>query len=383
MSEFVTSRDPIIRAAQMASERNRAQLMSSFADGGGEAPPVRMRMGSNGQQVNMALDPNSVHVNAPLENFSVMYHNREMIADMILPVIRVKKLSDLFFKYDPTMNFTLAKTDVGSDMGRVGEISPILSTQPYTATRHGLRDYVPQSTLDNADDPLQPLIDTTVNLNAVLRLARENRVATAVFSAGNYGSNTVTLSGGTQWSASTGTPVTNIITWIQLCTMYPNIAAIGEQAYSAFINNPEVKSFITARAATALGAVPFFMDAETLGRAFRLPRGLHVGAAKYNSAPEGEAASIQNSYIWGKNFALLHEPETLGHRTVAFGATLRFVGSLNVAGIETSGEFNTRSWFEQWKGWMGAHVVQVSHADAELIIDTTGATGYLGVAVSA
>lgn len=378
MQHLMMSRDAMLQAFNARSEQQHAAILSSLGSG---VEVIGPRLGANGQLITASLDPSQVHVNTPLPNVSIMYHNREMIADDVLPVVRVKKLSDVFFKYDPSMGFYLMKTDVADDLGRPGEASPALTTQTYNAMRHAVRDYIPQATLDNADAPIQPLIDSVVNLNAILRLARENRVQGVVFNAANFGTNNTTLTGGQQWSAATGTPITNIQTWITLCTMYPTVAAIGEQGFVPFINNPETKSFFTSRAGTTMGATPFFMDSETIAKALFLKK-FCIGRAKYNSAPDGEAASIQSNWIWGKNFALLHLPDSLGTRMAAFGATFRFTGPVNIGGEIQSGEFLTRSWFEQWKGWAGAHVAQVSHADAELNIDGTGATGYFAAAVS-
>jgi hypothetical protein len=323
----------------------------------------------------MAQDPSAVHANSPLPNISIQYQNREMIADDVMPVFNVQKRSDVYWKYSADLMFNLADVTIGGPLGNPAQASPSQTTATYTCQERVLRDYVPQSTIDNADSPLNPLVDSTEYLNSILRLAREKRVADIVFLAGSYGANTSALSGGTRWDTSTGVPISDIMTAMSAMTMAPTIAVIGEQAFMKFINNAEVKGFFTSRAGSALGATPFFMDAETLGRALMLKKFL-VGRAKYNSANDGQAASIVGNFIWGKGLALLHVPQSLGVRTASFGITFRWVGARNVGGSTVGGPFVTRSWFEPNLGAWGAHAVQVAHADTEVNIDATGATGY-------
>lgn len=368
------SMDPILASAQASLDTAFKSASASLAQMGGNAAAIR----SGNPATAMSLDPASVHANSPLPNVSIQYQNREMVADEVMPVFNVQKRSDLYWKYDPSQNFNLAAVDVGDQLGQPSQASPSYTTATYTCTDRVIRDYVPQAVLDNADSPLAPLVDSTENLNAILRLARENRVAAQVFNAANYGSNALALTGGARWDTSTGTPVTNIMDAIAAMTMAPTVALIGDQAFMKFINNPEVKGFFTSRAGSALGATPFFMDSETLGRAFSLKKFL-VGRAKYNSANDGQAASILSNWIWGKGLSLLHIPATLGVRVSAFGMTFRWVGARPLNGPNgsiSSGPFITRSWYEQNLGPWGAHAIQVAHTDAEVIIETAGATGY-------
>jgi len=345
--------DPILQAQQRAFDMRLAAHTSG--------PRVPMPGGVH----KFSVDPTSVHVNQPLANMSIKYTNREMEADAVSPVIPVKKRSDVYFKYGTSMGFDLAKTDVSSQSGSPGQASPSYSTDSYSVTDHALRDYVPQGVIENADAPLTPMMDSAEYIHDILVLARENRVATAVGTSGNYGSNTQSLSGANRWDVSTGTPISLFENTIRpAMTMLPMIGIIGEQVWGPMRNNPEVKSFITGRPSTAEGATPFQMDDKTMARAFGLRRFI-IGGAKYNSAPEGEAASIASSFIWGKFAAFLHVPESPGIKKASFGYTFRF------------GPFETRSWFQPELGVRGSHVVQVDHADSEKIIDTTGLTGYL------
>ncbi len=309
-----------------------------------------------------AVDPNAVHVDSPLPNISIMYKNRDMVADRVMPIVQVSKRSDKYFEYGASMAFDLAKTDIAGQLGQPSQASPTYSTSSYSVKDHALRDYVPIDTEANADSPLNPLIDATEHLNELLALAREVRVANKTFDLNNYGSNYAALAGTDRWDDPASDVVSKVYTAITACQMRPNKWVMGEQVFNALKNNPSLRQFLIGRATTQLGATPFFIDEDTLAKAFGFDE-VVVGRAKYNSAVQGQTASY--GWVWGKFSSFLYAPPSPGIRKASWGYTFRF------------GMLETRSWFDQSLGVRGANVVQVSHSDDEKNLETGGKTGYL------
>lgn len=311
----------------------------------------------------MSLDPTSVHVNQPLANVLVFFKNRKAIADLVMPVVKVNKQSDVYYVYAADTAFDTAKTDVAGQLGQVAEVTLSVSDSPYATTGHALRDWVPQQVIDNADAPINPLAHTADNLRRYLDLAREVRVANDIFATGNYGSNTSALSGGSRWDTSTGTPVTDTFSAIQAMLLQDELVGVyGEQVWNKLINNPEVKGFFTSRPSSELGPTPMYMQPDAWKNSFGM-REVCVGRMRNNTVNDPATASY--GYVWGKYAGVLHVPSNPGIMTAAFAYTFRWK------------EFAHRMHFDPIRGIEGAYMVQVNHADAEQIIDTTGATGYL------
>ncbi len=339
---------------QMQAQLTAGARMRLMANGAG---------GSGAHSVHtMAVDPNAVHIDSPLPNISIMYRNRDNVADMVMPIVNVGKRSDKYFTYGASQAFDLAKTDVATSLGKPSEVSPSYSTDSYSVNDHALRDYVPIDTSANADAPLNPLIDSTELLNDMLDLAREVRVANKVFLSTNYVGNYTALSSTNRWDDPASDVVTAVYTAITACQMRPNVWVMGEQVFNALKNNPSLRQFLIGRAASQLGPTPFFIDENTLAQAFGFEK-VVVGRAKYNTAVQGQTAAY--GWVWGKFSAFLHVPSAPGIRRASWGYTFRY-------GIK-----ETRSWFDQSLGIRGANVVQVSHSDDEKVIETGGKTGYL------
>ena len=97
--------DPMIAAMQRQLD---ARFDASVKTMGAAGPSLAPRAGVH----TMALDPGSVHVNAPLANVLIFFKNRKGIADEVSPVIPVAKQSDVYFVYPADTAFDTAKIPV-------------------------------------------------------------------------------------------------------------------------------------------------------------------------------------------------------------------------------------------------------------------------------
>ena len=128
---------------------------------------------------------NELHVDAVLTNLSLKYVNEELIADMVLPIVKVVKRSNKFFVYDKKDTYKIVDSLVGPK-AQPNEVDWAVGTDNYSVSDYALADYVPLEDADNADAPLDVRIDTNEFLNQWLALGREKRVADLVFAAATY-----------------------------------------------------------------------------------------------------------------------------------------------------------------------------------------------------
>jgi hypothetical protein len=222
-------------------------------------------------------------------------------------------------------------------------------------------DFVSADEERNADAPLRPRLAATKIVTNFLLLAREQRVANLVFATGSYGGNTSALSGSARWDTSTSDPVQNILDAIESCFVRPTHIVFGGQVWPKFVNNPAGRAYITGRAATAGGPVPFLFDEAAVERAFGLR--VVVGRAKFNNANEG--AAVSSTYLWGKSVALIRvEPQPDARATETFGYTFRF------------GPWVNQVIPDLIPGREGGNYIKIAHSDDEEVIGG-GNVGYL------
>lgn len=261
-------------------------------------------------------EPRDLHVDAVLTQFSQQYKNEDFIAGDVLPQVKVKKRSDVWFKYDKDQRFTVPDMAIGPK-SKLGEVDLKMSTDNYSVKDYGLEEFVSQAEIDNADNPLDPQRDASDLIMGLLMLAWEKRTADLVFAAGTYGSQTATPAN--KWTHLTnGTPLTDIMTALDIPFLRPNILVFGADSWRAFRSHPQIVDAVkgSTRLQSAKGGVASREDVASL---FEVDEVL-VGRSKYNSAKAGQTASYAR--LWVDNCALLRVEKTLTPRSVSFGCTL-------------------------------------------------------------
>ena len=303
--------------------------------------------------------PSAVHQDAVLSNLSVQYKNGVMIWPYLMPVVKMSKRSDIYYVYTKADSFRLIDDSLGPT-GMSNESTWSVSTDNYSVVDHGQADWLAQETIDNADNPLKPKIDTNEFLNLLLDIAQEKRVADIVFAAGSYPSgNKVTLSGNDQWGGSTDSPVDNVLTAVETCFMRANTLAFGQDAWKKYRALPEVLDAVKG-ATRYQGSPGGLASPQEVISLFEVDR-LFVGRAKYNSAQQGQTATYTN--LWGKHMAALHIDPNPGIKTITFGTTI--VEALR----------GTTKTFDGKRGVKGAHHIKVTWNSTEKIVASD--LGYL------
>lgn len=260
----------------------------------------------------------ALHKDSTLSNLSIQYKNADMIWPLLMPVVKVGKRSDIYYKYNKEDSFKLADDALGPK-SQPNEVDYGVTPDNYSVKDHGLSGWVTQEEIDNADNPLQPEIDENDHINGCLDVAQEKRVSNIVFSAANYPvGNKVTLSGTAQWGGTADDPVGNLLTAIEDCFMRANTVVMGADAWKIFRKLPEILDAVkgSSRYQGSPGGLATVDEVKGL---FEVDNWL-VGRGRYNTAKEGQTPSYTR--LWGKHCAALYVPQgTPSIKSIAFGLT--------------------------------------------------------------
>jgi hypothetical protein len=240
----------------------------------------------------MAPTTQNVHVDALLTDYSRRYRNGSYVGLQIMPLKQVTKLSDEFARYSMTEQFTIPDTTHGfKDLAK--EVSWSIDTDNYSCKPHALKDYVSDYEQENADEGIDPRVDTTEFLTDQLQLAHESAVATLLTTAGTWGANTAALTGDDKWDSgkAAATPIADVKTAIQACVVRPNIGVTTPLVMDVLSEDATINDKIKY---TSGGPV----TAEMIARILGLDRLIVADAQGY------VGGTLQ--YLWGKNFVLAH-----------------------------------------------------------------------------
>jgi hypothetical protein len=267
----------------------------------------------------MVYDPRgggSIHIDVALTQVSVGYDTEGLIADMLFPVLRVRKQSDLVYVFGRE-GWAL---NPGGDLRAPGTLANeipglVVSTEPYFAKEHSLQIPVTDEERENADSPFDPDRDGAELVTAKILLARELTVKTKVTTVANFASgNSVTLAGTDQWNDYTNSdPIDDMRVARDAIHAKifraPTLTVIPYQVMSKLEDHPD---FIERIKYSQLGVTTEALIARILG----VGR-IVVPGAGYNSANIGQAESL--GYIWGKDVLTLFNPARPSPKTPAFG----------------------------------------------------------------
>lgn len=296
-------------------------------------------------------EPKNLHVDAVLTNLSVKYRNEAMIWPLVMPVISVGKRSDKYNIYNKADSYKVPDDHLGPK-SLPNEMDWGVSDGSYSVKDHGLADWLPQETIDNADNPLEPEADTNEFLNTLLDIAQEKRVADIVFAAGSYpAGNKVQLSGTAQWSGSADDPLKDVLDAIEGCFVRANTLVFGADAWKVFRRLPEVLDAVKG----TVGVAPRggMASASEIASLFEVEKVL-VGRGRYITSKEGQTPTYAR--LWGKHCSALYVEKNPGIRSITFGGTFS----------ETQKQ--TMRDFDPKRGVKGAHYIKVAWNSDENVI---------------
>ncbi len=246
-----------------------------------------------------------VYIDAAATAFSVGYRNEGYIGEQILPVVKVAKPTGKYFVFDQAawLRDEAAVRAVGARAQR-GEWG-MDSQGDYTCIDYAFAMGLPDSIVAQADNPIQPVRTTVEYVTDRILLARERRVAAALFNATTFAGYTATaegLSGGAavQWSTfETSDPVQDVEVMrhniISKIGRKPNVLIVGEEVHTKLRIHPAIRAVLGDDRERGI-----ISDAD-LRQVFDVDKYL-VGRALYTASEEG--TTLSQSFVWGK-YALL------------------------------------------------------------------------------
>lgn len=184
----------------------------------------------------------------------------------------------------------------------------------YTVNQYSVEVPMPRELLREADESRKLNVASHLDVsriamttaNDILLLDYEIEVATLATTAGTYASGHVlALSGATKWSATTGTPVSDISAASDIIRKKigkrPNKLTLSADAWAALKLNPEVKSYLPL---SQMG--PVSLD--------QLKTILNIEEIDVGDAVWKDASGV-GSDVWGNNAILAYVPKIGGNGT--------------------------------------------------------------------
>lgn len=303
----------------------------------------------------MALAPFTI--TPELTAVAIMYRNRDLIADQVMPRVPVGAQAFEYTKYSNAANFTIPSTKVGRK-SKPNQVEWTSSREAAATQDHALDVPVPGADEANAPNGLNLRAAGAQLATNLIELDREVRVAALVFGAANYAAgNQVTLSGTSQWSDfANSDPLGDLRGAMSGMLMRPNILVLGQTVADVLTVHPQFVKAIQGNG-TDVGIVPLASIASLLGL-----QAIYVGQGFVNTAKPGQAPTFQR--VWGNHAALIYR-DNLANADVGttFGYTAQW-------GQRIGGEI-----VDPDMGMRGGVRVRVGESVKELI--TANDLGYL------
>lgn len=266
------------------------------------------------------ITPSDVYVDVQLTDVSVKYTNDEYIADVLFPIVNVKKKSGIYYTYDKSnLKRVDSKRTSGSRANRVEY--GLVKTAYGPLVEHSLEEGVDWETIELAVDPLDPKIDAVNNISERLLIEKEYNLSSYLSTSGNLGAS-VTLSGTDQFSDLLNSdPFTKITTGrltIQKTALKKaNTIVMGMEVWAVLQNHPDLIERVKYTNKKGL-------EPDDLKILFPGIETVIVGNAMENTAKEGQTAVL--APIWGKHLWIAYVTKTPGIRQVSLGYTLTLEG---------------------------------------------------------
>lgn len=254
----------------------------------------------------MGATGKDVHIDVPLSNVAIGYKPDNMIADQIAPIVPVNKQSDGYYIWSAADAYRI-ENDKRAPGTEANVITRSVSSGTYFADNYALKDRIPYEDIENADMGFV-ITERTSRVEFVkskLMLAMEFRVGQQCTSTSNVGSYDTMNSAWTDYTNSR--PIADLKLGLNAIEdrtgQKPNSIIFGGYAWRHFAENSDVISRVYGEQTN--GKTARMIGIEHAKAIFEVERVL-VGGAYYNSADEGQAASL--SSIWNDNVLMYYAP---------------------------------------------------------------------------
>lgn len=253
----------------------------------------------------------NVHIDKVLTNISIMYRNAAYVGTQIMPIVPVKKKSDIYYIYDSKDDrFRVPKT-LRAPKTESRTVDWKVTTDGYVCDEHALNDLIDDIERDNADKPLNLQVDTVEFLTDIITLSLEMRIKDMLET--NLTKHDPTSGAWSDYTDGASNPITDIevgkAAIHAVIFREPNVLLLGKAVYEKLKHHPKILERIKY---SQKGVLTSDLMAELFGI-----EKVIVGEAGYNSAKEGKTAAL--SYLWGKNAILAYVEPRPGIKKFSLG----------------------------------------------------------------
>lgn len=282
-------------------------------------------------------EPENVHVDAILTNISIKYSNAAYVGLKMIPVVQVKKKSDIYYIYNSKADRFRIPNTLRAPKTESKTVDWKTTTDTYNCKEHALNDLIDDIERDNVDKPINLEVDTVEFLTDIIELAQEKRTVDLLTGASMTHNTTITV----KWEDyANSTPITDIEAGKQdihsRIFRNPNKLLLSKQVYDALVHHPDILDRIKY---SQKGVV----TADLMASVFGVDE-VVVGEAGYNTKKEGQTAVYD--YLWGKYALLAYVEPKPGIKKFSLGYTFQMGNNITRrARIETKHS----DWFEPSK----------------------------------
>jgi len=257
--------------------------------------------------------PENVHKDQILTNISVQYRNADYVGTELMPIVPVKKKSDIYYIYDSKADrFRIPKT-LRAPKTESRTVDWKVTEDGYNCDEHALNDLIDDIERDNADKPLNLEIDTVEFLTDILQLGLEMRIKDILEASLSANAPGIKWDVYTDGSNPIGDIETGKDTIHKVIFKEPNVLLLGKAVYDKLKHHPTILDRIKY---VQKGVV----TPDLMASVFEVEKVI-VGKAGYNTAKEGKPESL--SYLWGKNAILAYVEPRPGIKKFSLGYTFQ------------------------------------------------------------
>lgn len=261
-------------------------------------------------------DVANVHKDQVLTNISIMYRNADYVGTQLMPIVPVKKRSDIYYVYDSKADRFRIPQTLRAPKTDSRTVDWKVTDDSYKCDEHALNSLIDDIERDNADKPLNLEVDTVEFLTDIVTLGLEMRIKDmleAKLAANSLGSKTWDVYKDANKSDPIGDIETGKDAIHSVIFKEPNVLLLGKAVFDKLKHHPDILDRIKY---VQKGVV----TAELMASVFEIEKVI-VGKAGYNAAKEGKAESL--SYLWGKNAILAYVEPRPGIKKFSLGYTFQ------------------------------------------------------------
>lgn len=266
------------------------------------------------------MNINDYIVDQVLTDMSVGYVNQEVIYSQLMPTLEVNQKTGYYYVFNKN-NFRIEDSRRG-ELARANRIGFGFTKASYgPLVEHSLEEAIEWEVVASYPSEMDCYADATADVSDNLELALEKEVADLVTATATI-TNNITLAGQDQFSDfANSDPFAVIQTGIDSVVtkgmVMPNTISMGYQVWSKLKNHPDLLGRLSVAAVRTLTLAMFT-------ELFEMQKTI-VGKAMYNTAKEGQAASM--SFVWGKDILISYVAPTVKRKQITLGYILRLKGA--------------------------------------------------------